>query len=355
MSDPRGLPTDIAVVAVGARTPLGLDACQTGFLYRAGYAAMAEAPLGPDGEPVTMCVVSALAPDVFATERASLLASAALVEALAAIPAGLVTAGEARLLLCLDPPDGEQARAEALRLCTRLQRRAAKTLPDISVESVLHGEASASLGLPDAVAALTKGDATLVVLGGVHTAYDPATIARLDAEGRLYASGNLDATIAGECAAFVVLASTTRVAELGLSPLAYLCAVGQGMESARPDNLVPAATARGMTTALHQVSAPLEHAGLRAGWTLTDVTFEMRRQVEWQSICVRANHVLGPPYYMDSPALRMGTLGAAALPLHIAMAAEAWRGGYAPANIALAFAGSETGERGAVLLASAMA
>ena len=35
----------VAVVSVGARTPIGLNARQTGFLLRAGFPAMDEAPL----------------------------------------------------------------------------------------------------------------------------------------------------------------------------------------------------------------------------------------------------------------------------------------------------------------------
>jgi 3-oxoacyl-[acyl-carrier-protein] synthase-1 len=40
------------------------------------------------------------------------------------------------------------------------------------------------------------------------------------------------------------------------------------------------------------------------------------------------------------------------LPLSIALAAEGWKRGYAPSGIALALAGSDAGERGAVLMMS---
>ena len=38
-----------SILTVGAQTPLGLDACQTGMLFRAGYATMDQAPLGWTG------------------------------------------------------------------------------------------------------------------------------------------------------------------------------------------------------------------------------------------------------------------------------------------------------------------
>ena len=51
---------------------------------------------------------------------------------------------------------------------------------------------------------------------------------------------------------------------------------------------------------------------------LTDLTFEMWRQKEWQSAFVRNQEILGRPYYIDSPGQRIGYLGAAAMPLFVA-------------------------------------
>ena len=87
--------------------------------------------------------------------------------------------------------------------------------------------------------------------------------------------------------------------------------------------------------------------------TVTDEPEIMRRVQEWQSVFVRAQSVLGRPYHIDSPAQRIGYLGAAALPLFVAMAATAWRHGYAPSPIALAVAGNDGGARAALALEKA--
>ena len=86
---------------------------------------------------------------------------------------------------------------------------------------------------------------------------------------------------------------------------------------------------------------------------LTDLTGEMRRLHEWQSAFVRAQKVLGRPYMIDSPAQRIGYLGAVALPLSVVLAATAWEYGYAPSPIAIATAGNDGGERAALALAKA--
>ena len=75
--------------------------------------------------------------------------------------------------------------------------------------------------------------------------------------------------------------------------------------------------------------------------------------LEWQSVLVRCADHLGPPYRIDFPAHRIGSLGAAALPLFLALAAEAFHRGYAPAPVALLSVGSDSGERGALLVAAA--
>jgi 3-oxoacyl-[acyl-carrier-protein] synthase-1 len=138
-----------------------------------------------------------------------------------------------------------------------------------------------------------------------------------------------------------------------LEPLARILGIGTGRERARPDNDAPAFEALGLTTAVEQAAAPLRKSGRTAGWMLTDLTSEMRRLYEWQSVFVRAQKVLGRPYIIESPAQRIGYLGAAAMPLFVVMAATGWEHGYSPSDTALAVAGTDGGERLAMALESA--
>lgn len=319
------LPTLAAIVAVGARTPLGLDACQSGFLFRAGFPGMNLAPLGPDGQEITFCRQTALPLECTGAERALELARPALDEALEP------KLDAATLLLGLDDDIGPAFLRQFRAPCAL----------------TLAGSAGLYASLRDAL----RHDC--MVLGGVHTTYDPQQIAGLAAQGRLYDDENLDAILPGEAAAFVTLASPAFAKRRGLPVLARICGIGTALERARFDNDEPAATARAATAAVRQACKPLADRDLTAGWILSDISFESWRMLEWQSMFVRCSNRFGPPYRIDFPAHRIGSLGAAALPLCLTLAAEAFRAGYAPAPIALVFGGSESGERGAMIVAAA--
>ncbi len=342
-----GLPPLCSVAAVGARTPLGLDACQTGMLFRAGFATMAPAPLGPDGEDITVCHQSSLNPALSGSERAVELALPALAELLEALRDHR---RDERVTLYL-ALDADQAEPEAI--AARLLDQCQRVFVSAQLEVAARSEGGAALLLARARAALAGQQIDLALLGGVHSDYDPARIARLLAQDRLYSDDNLDAILPGESAAFVALVAPADGPSSILQPLAaHICGIGNAVAEARPDNALPSAPARGATAAMRAATAELEAQKQHAGWLLTDTGFEAWRTREACTVYTRATPILGEPYRLDCPVQRVGSLGAAAIPLCIAIAAEGFERGYAPSSTALVLAGSETGERGAVLLTS---
>ena len=341
--------------ASGARTALGATLVETAFLLRTGIAAIAAAPLiDAEGEQITMCFDKGLDPYMIGEERAEALAAPALAEALSQ----LGEEGDSlslRLLLCVDAPMRPKARGEAAPgalLAQRLHARAREISPGITLEICARGSAGAAFALPKALEAVASRQVDALVLGGVHTDYDPETIATLVEQGRLFGPKCLDALIPGEAAAFVVLMREDTARRLRLEPAARIAGIGTAVARARADNDESAMDAKGLTAAVRAAAADLATEQLRAGWILTDHTFESARILEWQTMAIRAHTLFGSPYYLESPAQRLGHLGAASLPLSIALAAEGWKRGYAPSGIAMALAGSDAGERGAVLLMS---
>ena len=329
------------VVGVGAKTAVGLNARQTGFLLRAGFPAMDEAPLANvAGEPITMAFVPTLDGQLVGAERLAALARAPLEEAVDPI-----RDHAAEIHLALDERCEEEPLAIQL-----LEAMVKRVMPAAVVRVEARGEAAAGTWLPDAIHALETRRADVVVIGGVHSDYDPRSIAALEASGRLFSRDNLDSRIPGEAAAFFVLMRSAEAPRYRLSTLARVIGVGAGREGARPDNDEPAHEALGLTAAMREATEPLREDGRTAGWLLTDLTYEMRRQYEWQSVWVRAQRVLGRPYTIDAPAQRIGYLGAAAMPLFVAMAATAWAHAYAPSPLALALVGNDGGDRAALLL-----
>jgi 3-oxoacyl-[acyl-carrier-protein] synthase-1 len=193
-----------------------------------------------------------------------------------------------------------------------------------------------------------------VVLGGLHTDFEPEVIQGLEASGRLFARDNLDAVIPGECAAFVVLMREPDAARYELPALARLRGIGDGRDGVRIDNTASAYEAFGLAAAARAATKSLGESEQTAGWVLTDLTHEMWRQKEWQSVFVRLQRVLGNPYYIDSPAQRMGQLGGAALPLLMTIAATAWQYDYAPSPRAILLGTSKGGGRAALTLENMM-
>jgi 3-oxoacyl-[acyl-carrier-protein] synthase-1 len=166
----------------------------------------------------------------------------------------------------------------------------------------------------------------------------------------LYSSDNLDALIPGECAAFVVLVSPGFARQWRIPQHAGVLSHGQAVEEATPDNDHSAMEAYGMTAAVKTAVRAMIDAGVKVGWSITDMTFEMRRVHEWQSMLIRTRRAWGEPYVVDSPAQRIGNLGASFMPFAFAMAHEGWRRGIAPDDRCVVTAGSDSGHRGAVVL-----
>jgi len=333
----------VAIVKVGARTAIGLDAKQTGFLVRAGFPAMSEAPLAnAAGEAITMAFVPTIDPLLVGPERLVRLALPALQEVASAMK-------DSKVMFRIALDEGYTDAPVAGRL---LEAAVKRISPSAAVDVSLRGEAALGAILSETLAALTTRQVDAVILGGVHSDYDPRIIAELEESGRLFSTDNLDSRIPGEAAGFFVLMREADAIRRGLAPLSRVIGAGTGRETATSENDAPAYQAFGMAAAVKRATEPLEKAGQTAGWLLTDLTFEMYRVSEWQAAFVRAQDVLGNPYIIESPAQRIGYLGAAAVPVLAGLAATAWEYGYGPSPTALVMAGSDGGERAAIVLTS---
>ena len=153
-----------------------------------------------------------------------------------------------------------------------LEAMVKRVMPSATVSVQARGEAAAGTLLPAAIEALEARRVDFVVIGGVHSDYDPRVIAALEASGRLFSRDNLDSRIPGEAAAFFVLTRPGEASRRRLEPAARVIGVGSRQETARPDNDDPAYEALGLTAAVRQATEPLAEGGQTAGWLLTDLT-----------------------------------------------------------------------------------
>ena len=330
---------------VGARTALGSNAIETALLLRTGATAIGAAPLaGEDAHSsVTMAFDRTLSPLVFGDERMELLLGAALLELEAAVRAAPKAL-----------PEVAHEREQTL-LKTRLTALLRNALGDVDVRfSPPNGSGGgAGLGalLEDALGALAARRVDALIVGGVHSDYDPARIQSLISAGRLFSLENLDAVLPGEAAALTLIARADFDAQVGLEPTLGIYGLGgaTGQISPHNDQSVYADTA--LSSAIEQATQTLADE-LKVGFAITDVGTELHRSRELYAAITRTESQFMPPFSIDSPAQRIGSLGAASLPLGLVLAADMFRRGYAPSPFGLLLGGSDSGERAAILVGS---
>lgn len=343
---------------VGARTALGSNAIETALLLRTGATAIGAAPLaGEDAHSsVTMAFDRTLSPLVFGDERMELLLGAALLELEAAVRAApkALRLRDLKLRAAIALPEVAHEREQTL-LKTRLTALLRNALGDVDVRfSPPNGSGGgAGLGalLEDALGALAARRVDALIVGGVHSDYDPARIQSLISAGRLFSLENLDAVLPGEAAALTLIARADFDAQVGLEPTLGIYGLGgaTGQISPHNDQSVYADTA--LSSAIEQATQTLADE-LKVGFAITDVGTELHRSRELYAAITRTESQFMPPFSIDSPAQRIGSLGAASLPLGLVLAADMFRRGYAPSPFGLLLGGSDSGERAAILVGS---
>lgn len=341
------------VFAVGARTPLGLDSLSSAMLLRTGIPALTAAPLAQkEGDAVTMAYDLTQDPLVVGEERAGRLAKAALLEVANKIGATNARGLKLRVALAFPEPYPGQPRSEVGQILSRELRVALHETfgaPDVEVDA--RGSASLAYVLSDALGALARREVDAVLAGGAHSDYDPQAIRVLEATGRLFTPESLDAVIPGESAAFALIGRDDLGHRLGLPPLARITAVASESGDMTPYNDESAFEASTMTSVLRAALADLPDE-IRIGWAFCDHGVEHFRVRELYTAVARLHRKFCEPMAIDSPTQRIGRTGAASLPLFLALATESFRRGYAPTPFGLLVAGSDGGERGAIVVSS---
>lgn len=337
------------IVGVGMRTGVSHDALSTSLLLRTGVPAITACPLaGPDDEPVSMAFDPTLDPYLVGEERASRLGAAAAFE-LAGCLGTAARSLRSRVALAFPEPRPDQKRHEVGQaLATSFRNVLGETFGSPPVDLATRGAAGLAWCLPDALTELAAGRVEVVVAGGIHTDYDPEAIRVLGATGRLFSPSNVDAILPGEAAAFVLITRDDVARRLGLAPMARIHGIGTDTNDEEPGRTFESAA---FTRAIRAATDDLPEE-IVVGWAVTHLGFEHAPVREFYSALTRTHKRFGPPLVVDSPAQRAGHLGAAALPLSIGFMALAHRHGFAPAPFGLAIAGSERGERAAVLVGS---
>jgi 3-oxoacyl-[acyl-carrier-protein] synthase-1 len=197
---------DIVVVALGARTPLGLTAEASAAAVRAGISRVREHPfmIDPAGEPLRTAMDCRLDPALLGWKRLAPLATSALFEAI-----GKAFSDRARIpalsaFLSLPEERAGFSNDDALRVVRDVDGAIHRAGLGVHIQTARRGHAGALDSMGAAIAQLRAGRCAAAVVGGVDSYLDADTLDALAADQRLAAEGVRSGFFPGEAAGFAV-------------------------------------------------------------------------------------------------------------------------------------------------------
>jgi 3-oxoacyl-[acyl-carrier-protein] synthase-1 len=347
-----GLPrSQVVVVGVGARAHTGLSALQVTLAARAHKMRPRESHiLHKDGTPIGLCRLGSISDATFGLERFAALGAPSLVQAcypwadtqrtrLGHVPP---------LAVLLALPSAERPGFDPRLkkdLLTLLEARTSIALSHQRSELVTECRAGGVRVFERAFERLASGQDEALLVGGIDSYFDPDVLEWLDREFRLHGPDAENGFIPGEAAAFVLL--TTRARAANLESLAQILGASVTLEP-RPFGSEEPCHALGMTLAIKNASGAFGTGARRIPWVLSDVADERHRVDEWYRAHLRHFQAFSPDFRHEQPLLKTGDVGAASAPLLLVMAAVGWKIGSAHGDCALIAAHSDGPERGAL-------
>jgi 3-oxoacyl-[acyl-carrier-protein] synthase-1 len=341
--------TDVAIIAVGARTPLGLTAESSAAAVRGGISGFAEFPfIMVDGAPVVTCADSQLDTKLEGRERLVPMIESVLGEVNRALSEGTPYRGTCYLLLVLPEarPGFSDDDADWVKGAVTARLR----VPDWQVRAgvVGRGHAGTMQAVQRVVQESARGTDGLFLIVGADSYHHTDTFEWLEQNGRFAQPAIRSGFIPGEGAGCLALASSVLRSRMGVETLATLSGVALAQETLLRDSETGSFGA-GMTEAVRGATAGLRLPAEAIDALYSDINGERYRSEEWGFVAMKTYQVWKSLEY-EALASSWGDVGAAFGTLAGALAVQSYRRRYARGPRALVMAGSDSGVRGAMVL-----
>ncbi|MEA3274719.1 MAG: beta-ketoacyl synthase N-terminal-like domain-containing protein [Pseudomonadota bacterium] len=341
----------VAIVGLGARTPLGLDAPSTAAAVRAAISVIGAHPYFIDkaGEPMSVAMDTAITTDATLVERMAVLAEAALRESLAPLA---VTGGlDDPVPVFIGLPEGQPGVPKGLdkTLGDRLDALATLPAPLGPITAFANGHSAGLMALQEAARLIHRGEAALCLAGGIDSYIEAERLEWLDAEEQLMSAENRSGFPPGEAAGFCLVASALAAHRLSLPALGNVVSVATDFEPNRIKTET-ICVGDGLTKAFRQVIRHLDLPSERIDAMFCDLNGERYRNEEFVFTLLRTQLAFVDAGNFRHPADCWGDVGAASGPLLAVLAVIAGMKGYADGRRCLLWTSSEGGQRGAALL-----
>ncbi len=339
------------VVAVGARTALGLRAESSAAAVRAAISRIGDHPMLLDavGEPVRCALDRQLPFTVLGRPRMLALATSALREVLGKVLPANEPPAVVHLLLAL--PDFRPGfdKREGEDLLRELQSTSIPGVARLQIEPVAGGHGAFFVALDAATRRIAERRIEWCVVGGVDSHFESRTLAWMEAEGLLAREGVRNGFIPGEAAGMLALSSRGERVRRGLPALARVRAVACGREPRSIDSDA-GLLGEGLSDVVRRVTDGLHAAADRVHDIYCDINGERHRSDEWGFTALRLPTAFRDPTDYRTPVSCWGDVGAASGALGCMLATQAWSRRYARGPRALVWGSSPSGLRGAAVL-----
>jgi 3-oxoacyl-[acyl-carrier-protein] synthase-1 len=342
------------VCGLGATTPLGRTAWSSGAAVRAGISGFTQHPfmVDADGEPMHVAACAWLPPDASVVARMSDCLVGAIRGALRDSSANGGPQPAWKIALFVGFP------AERPGVPADIGERLRDALEDDFPQAFIRtsfargGHAAGFALLRQAQKLLAAGSADACLIAATDSYLEPDTLEWLEMTEQLHGAAprnNAWGFIPGEGAGAVLVATREAARRHGMTPLAEVVATAL----AREDKLIRTSevcVGRGLTNAFQTALADLP-----AGARITDVVCDMNgdpyRADEFAFAVLRTRERFLTPSEFVAPADCWGDVGAASAPLLLVLTVIALYKAYSNGAAALVWCSSDTGERGAALIA----
>ncbi len=333
------------IVAISARTPVGVYAESTAAAIRAGISRLRAHPFLVDamGEPLSCGWDSRLDPDLDGVPRMAALARASFDELVSKLSPTMVPAQTPLILVLPERRPGLDTEDEA-ELLTEIR----SFTGTFRLELGPRGHAGGVAAIQRAQELLALG-VPLVVILAVDSYLDPDTTRWLDAAGRLPGSVVRGAFPPGEAAAALALAGDPMQPGTDPGSTAFVRGIGVATERRSRDS-DEGLLGEGLTQALRAAVADLRLPDEAVDDLYGDINGERHRTDDWVFSMLRFPRVARRATDFRLSVDCIGDVGAATGPLACVLAVRAWARGYASGPRALIWAGSDSGLRAAVVL-----
>lgn len=335
---------DVEVVAVGARTPVGLNAESSSAAVRAGIVRLKEYPwIDPSGAPVVVAADAQLDPKIEGRDRLLPLIEHVLAEVDTKLGPPARTSSALRVLLALPEARPGFTDRDAIWISEMVRSRFRPPRSKVNVELAEGRGHAAVIGAVET--AMCSGDReSIFLIVGADSHHHPDTFTWLEGERRFAQPDVRNGFAPGEGAGCLAIAAEELIRRLHIPSLAVI----RGARTAR-ETLLRGSETGSFGAAMTQALQQLQLADQSIDDIYLDLNGERYRSEEWGFVALRSPRLWKSLNYI-APADSWGDVGAAFAALAGVLAVRSFARRYASGPRALILAASDGGLRGAMVL-----